>query len=138
MRAPGFLLCLAVALLTGCPSPSSLCKSGVDQVCERQHECNTPEARATTVFQAVFGTSVDDCKTKLYANPTPGAQGIACDNVKTDQELCSNLGQPAATEFVLGKASECRDERAKLSCADYLAQFTDPTKAPPACNERCK
>ncbi len=55
-----------------------------------------------------------------------------------DKQLCTNLGQPDATSFDLGKASDCKDERANLSCADYLTQLQDPTKAPAACDERCK
>lgn len=130
----------AVAVFAlGCPSPAELCKSGIDQVCERNHECQPDQVKASPQFQAAFGTSVDECKERLYANPgaAQGQQGIACEDVDSDQELCTNLGQPNATEFSLGKASECRDEREEMSCEDYLAQQSNPASAPQACLERC-
>jgi hypothetical protein len=128
------------AVLLGCPSPQEICRSGVDQVCERVHECQPDAVKASAQFQAAFGTSEADCKTKLYANPLApqGAQGIACDNVDDDPKICANLGQPQATDFDLSKGSDCRDARAKLSCEAYLAQLSDPTLAPAACGQRCK
>jgi hypothetical protein len=109
-------------------------------VCERVHECQSDQAKASPQFQAVFGTSVDDCKAKLYANPLmpQQQQGIACENVENDQQLCTNLGQPDAENFDLSKASDCKDQRADLSCQDYLAQLANPTLAPAPCAERCE
>ncbi len=134
------LLLPVLAVLTGCPSPKEICRRGVDQVCERSFECQSAEVRASPQFQGAFGTSVDDCKEKLYANPTgpQGVQGIACNDVANDQMLCSNLGRPTATDFDLSKAGDCKDARAELACADYLAQLSDPSKAPASCGERCK
>jgi hypothetical protein len=131
---------LLLALTTGCPSPEELCKTGVDQVCERSFECQSTEVKASPQFQAAFGTSIDDCKRKLYANPLApaGATGIACENVDNDQQLCTNLGQPSAESFKLGPASECADMREKLACPDYLAQLQDASKAPAACAKRCE
>jgi hypothetical protein len=137
MSMGGLLLLL---LATGCPSPAELCKTGVDQVCERSFECQSAEAKASPQFQAAFGTSVDECKRKLYANPLApaGATGIACESVKNDQQLCANLGQGDKDEFKLGPASECSDLRADMACPDYLAQLQDPSKAPAVCAQRCE
>jgi hypothetical protein len=141
MRA-GAVLAVVVGSLVwwGCPSPQSLCRSGVDQVCERVHECQPEMVKASGQFQSLFGTSVNDCQQKLYANPLApqGAQGTSCEAVVTDQLLCGNLGQPSATEFRLGEAKDCKDARAKLSCEEYLAQLADATLAPSACANRCK
>jgi hypothetical protein len=134
----------ALPFLAGCPSNEALCKSGADQVCERLHEASCrPIAEqgfgGSAQFQAVFGTDAANCKELFYANPLrPRAQGLACSEVDTDQQLCTNLGQPNATTFDLGKAQECRDARAALSCQEFVAQLS-PTGSPPAsCAERCK
>lgn len=135
------VIVLGAALLAGCPSQESLCKSGVDQVCEREFECQPQQVKDSSQFQAAFGTSVADCKQGLYANPLrpAGATGIACADVKTDAQLCSNLGQPTATTFDLSKAVDCKDARAKLECAAYLSQVGAGGTTPPApCQERCK
>jgi len=131
---------LLLALTTGCPSPEELCKKGVDQVCERSFECQSEQAKASPQFQAAFGTSVDDCKRKLYANPLApaGATGIACESVEKDQQLCANLGQPDKEKFKLSPASECSDLREKLTCPAYLEQLQDASKAPAVCAQRCE
>lgn len=136
---PLSLVALSFAL-TACPSPESLCKSGVDQVCERSFECQPEQVRNSEQFQAAFGTSVEDCKTRLYANPAApqGMQGTACKDLESDAQLCASLGSPSATSFDVGEASTCRDERADLSCEAYLTQLSDPTQAPAACARRCK
>ncbi len=134
----------AAALLTGCPSQESLCKSGVDQVCEREFECQPQEVKDSMLFKQAFGTSVAECKTNLYANPLrpAGAQGIACTDVKNDAQLCTNLGQPTATSFDLSKAVDCKNAREKLECSAFLSQANQSAPgatAPPApCQERCK
>ncbi|MDQ3266369.1 MAG: hypothetical protein M3Y59_22420 [Myxococcota bacterium] len=127
-------------LITGCPSQDELCRSGVDQVCERSFECQPAQVQSSPQFQAAFGTSVADCKEKLYANPLrpAGATGIACADVETNEQLCTNLGAPSASDFSLSNASECRDRRDDLSCQDYLAQLQDPSLAPAVCADRCK
>ena len=138
-------LCVAVlvagsVVLFGCPSQESLCRSGVDQVCERVFECQSDQVKQSEQFQAAFGTSEANCKDLLYANPLrpQGAQGVACADVEDNQQLCANLGQPGATEFDLSKADDCRDARADLSCEAYLNQLlVDPSAAPAACGERC-
>lgn len=135
---------LSVAMLTGCPSQESLCKSGVDQVCEREFECQPQQVKDSPQFQAAFGTSVQGCKDGLYANPLrpAGAQGIACVDVKTDTQLCTNIGVPTATTFDLTNAAACKDARAKLECSAFLAQVnpSGPGGQPPPaiCLERCK
>ncbi|MCI0570761.1 MAG: hypothetical protein L0Y66_08420 [Myxococcaceae bacterium] len=130
---------LFLPFVAGCPSATSLCRSGVDQVCERSFECQPQAVKDSPQFQAGFGRSVEECKELLYANPLrpQNATGIACAAADSDQDLCANLGQPDRTNFDLGKASECRDARADLACADYLAQLTNPAMAPAACAERC-
>ncbi len=127
-------------MLFGCPSQESLCRSGVDQVCERVFECQSDEVKQSDQFKAAFGTSEDNCKELLYANPLrpQGAQGVACSEVDTNEKLCGNLGQPTASDFDLSKADDCRDARDKLSCEAYLNQLlVDPGAAPAACAERC-
>lgn len=137
------LALIVTALFTGCPSQESLCKSGVDQVCEREFECQPQQVKDSDQFKAAFGTSVEACKTALYANPLrpAGASGIACTEVKDDPQLCSNLGV-SATRFDLSKAVDCKDQRAKLECSAFLAQVNPNGPggmAPPApCQERCK
>lgn len=132
------------ALLCGCPSQESLCKSGVDQVCEREFECQPQEVKESMLFRAAFGTSVEECKTMLYANPLQpaGGQGIACANVKDDAQLCANLGVANATRFDLSQAVACRDQRQALECSAFLAQVNPSGpggQAPPApCQQRCK
>ncbi len=145
MRLQSIVLSVtSAAILTGCPSQESLCKSGVDQVCEREFECQPQQVKDSTLFKAAFGTSVEDCKTGLYANPLrpAGAQGLACADLKTDTQLCTNLGVPTATSFDLTKAADCKDARAKLECAAYLAQVnpsgTGGQPPPAVCQERCK
>lgn len=134
----------SAALLMGCPSQESLCKSGVDQVCEREFECQPQAVKDSPQFQAAFGTSVQDCKDGLYVNPLrpAAAQGIACANITTDTQLCTNLGVPTATQFDLSKASACKNEREKLECSAFLAQVnpSGPGGQPPPapCTERCK
>jgi hypothetical protein len=130
---------IASSALLACPSQQSLCKSGVDQVCERVYECQPQQVKDSAQFQAGFGTSVDECKTLLYANPLRPLQqaGIACDEVNTDAELCANTGVQGATKFDLGKAGECRDARNALTCEAYLDQLETPSMAPAACNARC-
>ncbi|HEX8435062.1 hypothetical protein [Archangium sp.] len=120
----------ALALFAiGCPSPEAVCQSGVDQVCERQFECQSDAAKNSEQFKATFGTNVDDCKTRLYA-------ANKCSERKEDNDNCT--GPNAGKEFDLSKASDCSNARAKLACDAYLAQFSDPTKAPAVCAEVCK
>lgn len=141
MKPTLYLPLLAASfVLIGCPSPPELCRSGVDQVCERVFECQPDEVKQSDQFKAGFGTSVEECKNLLYANPLrpQGAQGIACESVDDDQKLCTNLGQPNATDFDLSAAQECRDARQALACDAYLAQLQDPSKAPASCANRCK
>lgn len=133
---PVVLLAVVVA---GCPNQRELCESGVDQVCERVFECQPSEVQASPQFQAAFGTSVANCKELLYANPLrpAGAQGIACAEVDSNQELCTNLGEADSSDFDLNNASQCRDEREALSCQAYLGQLQDPAQAPAVCADRC-
>lgn len=134
----------SAALLSGCPSQESLCRSGVDQVCEREFECQPQQVKDSMPFQAAFGTSVQECKDALYANPLrpAGATGIACADITTDTQLCTNLGAPTATRFDLSNASSCRDERDKLACEAFLAQVnpSGPGGQPPpaVCQQRCQ
>lgn len=135
------LASIVLALFTACPSQESLCKSGVDQICERQFECQPQQVKDSMQFQMAFGTTVEGCKADLYANPLrpTGATGIACKDVKDDAQLCSNLGV-TATRFDLSKAMECKDARAKLECSAYLAQANPAGGGTPpaACQERCQ
>ena len=130
-------VCVCALALAGCRTNQQRCKEIVDQLCERVHECTTTK---DALFQARFGTDVEDCKTDLYANPlqpTGSNPGIACDNADTVQKLCDNLGYTFAQNFDDAKAQECHDAREAMSCTEYLAQFDDPTAVPLACTERC-
>jgi hypothetical protein len=139
-----FCAVTVTAMLSACPSQESLCKSGVDQVCEREFECQPQEVKDSTLFKMAFGNSVQECKDALYANPLrpAGATGIACASVKDDAQLCSNLGVSNATSFDLSKAIECRDQRDALECSAFLAQVNPSGpggQAPPApCQQRWK
>jgi hypothetical protein len=120
----------AIALFAiGCPSPEAVCQSGVDQVCERMFECQSDAVKSSDGFKAGYGTSAEECKTKLYASSK-------CSERQEDNDNCT--GANAGKEFDLGKASDCSDARADLACADYLGQLQDPTKAPAVCAEVCK
>ena len=56
---------------------------------------------------------------------------------RTDQnQNCT--GADTGKKFDLFAARDCKDARAKLSCADYLAQLSDPTKSPADCAKRCQ
>jgi hypothetical protein len=137
--AAQMLTALGLTLLLGCPSAETFCRSGVDQVCERVHECQPASEKSTTQFVAQFGTNVNDCKQKLYQNPgaPQGLQGIACDDVQNEQQLCANLGQSDRSRFSQNNAFLCREFRADMTCTEYLAQLADPSQAPEVCRERC-
>ncbi|HEX8820459.1 MAG TPA: hypothetical protein VF794_11070 [Archangium sp.] len=126
-----FLFSVAVLALSavGCASPEAVCEAGVDQVCERQFECQSAAAKESEGFKSAFGTSVEDCKTRLYTANNCAAR-------KEDNDNCT--GSNAGKTFDLGAASDCSKARAKLACADYLAQFQDPTKSPAVCAQVCK
>jgi hypothetical protein len=116
----------AVALFAvGCATPEAVCKSGVDQACERNFECQSDAVKSSDTFKSIFGANVDECKTKLYASNK-------CEERTEDNDNCT--GTNAGKTFNLDKASECSDARAKLACADYL----DPAKTPAVCAEVCK
>jgi hypothetical protein len=131
---------IAASVLAGCQSTQDLCRSDVELVCERQHECRSATEKATQQFILQFGTSVEDCKTRLYANPLApmGRIGIACDDANTDQEVCINWDKPSATDVDFGKSNECRDARAALPCQDFINQFSTPSMAPAVCALRCR
>lgn len=109
----------------GCVTPEAVCQSGVNQVCERNFECQSDAVKSSDTFKGVYGANVDECKTKLYA-------ASKCSERTEDNDNCT--GTNAGKTFDLGKASDCSDARAKLSCADYL----DASKIPAVCAEVCK
>jgi|GEM_PF-5972944 len=121
----------AVSLFAvGCATPEKVCEAGADQVCERQFECQSAAVKADATFQAIYGTSEKECKTKLYALSK-------CSERKEDNDNCTGL--LAGKTFNLDAASDCSDARGKLSCTDYLAAFsTDPSKQPAVCANVCK
>lgn len=132
--------CGCALVLAGCRTTQDQCREIVDQLCERIHECESDANKAETLWQARFGSNVEDCKTELYENPLQPSQqtGIACDQADTVQKLCSNLGHTFARVFDEAQADECQRARAALSCTDYLAQFNNPAIVPAACGERCR
>lgn len=125
-----FLISGALSLFAvGCATPEKVCESGVDQVCERQFECQSDAAKSSAQFKAAFGDSVSACKTMLYASSK-------CSERKEDNDNCT--GSNAGKKFDLGKASDCSSARAKLACADYLGQFSDASKSPAVCAQVCQ
>jgi hypothetical protein len=140
MGRVAYILIPLGTLLVGCPSHETLCNDDVKQVCERNFECRGDQIANSPGLQQIFGTSVSNCESKLEANPLSpfGQTGIACNQVKSDQDLCTNLGLPEKKDFNLGNASDCRDARSNLSCSAYLDQLSDQTKAPAVCNRRCQ
>src|SRR5918996_2590161 len=131
---------IAVSALVGCQSAQGLCRDEVDQLCDREFECRSAAERGSSPFQQQFGTTLEECKTKLYADPILAADqiGVACDDADTDQEVCSNWGRPTATVLDFGKANECRDAREALTCTDFLTQVSTSSAAPAACGQRCR
>ena len=131
---------LAATSLVGCQSLQDLCRDEVNQTCERQFSCRSDSEKATSSFILHFGNNVEECKTKLYANPLlPFDQtGVACDSADTDAEVCTNWGRSSATNVIFAKANQCRDERAQLSCQDWIAQSSNPALAPAVCSQRCQ
>jgi hypothetical protein len=125
-----FILLSSAALsffAVGCATPEKVCEAGVDQVCERQFECQSAAVKGDSTFQAIYGKDVADCKTKLYVLS-------ACSSKKEDNDNCTG-----GKTFDLDAAQDCSDARGKLSCGDYLAAFsTDPSKQPAVCANVCK
>jgi hypothetical protein len=113
----------ATLLTVGCSSAEAICKSRVDQECERNHECQPDSVKSSDAFKAGWGSSVAECKTKLYT-------AAACSQKHSDDDNCHYPGET----FDLDKAAECADARAKQSCADYLL----PEKLPEVCTQVCQ
>ena len=123
-----FLLLSSAALsmfAVGCVSAEEVCESGVELACERAHECTAQATKDNATWQAAFGTSVADCKTKLTT-------ASKCSEKKELDQLCTDAD--AGKKFNLSKASECADARKAQSCADYA----DTAKTPAACKVRCE
>jgi hypothetical protein len=115
----------ALLLFAACiPSPPDLCRRGVDLECTRQFECQTDAIKMSDAFRGGWGTTLDECRTKVAAQ-------AQCDLKVTQDDLC--VGEYAGLHFDLSKASQCSSDRRALSCADFL----DPAKMPQSCDERC-
>jgi hypothetical protein len=112
------------------PSPTELCKTGVTNSCTRLHECTAADVKGTDAFKTTYGTTVDECKTKL-------ATLAKCDEKKNQDELCSTVnptdGGVKTGKYDLAKASSCSDAKKAQSCTDYM----DATKMPEACKTVC-
>ncbi len=121
------MLVVAVAFVAvGCvPSPADVCKSGINTSCTKMHECTDAATKASTVWQGIFGTSVDDCKTKLEASAN-------CTARTSYDQGCT--GTSAGKKYDLGKASECSNAIKAQSCTDFM----DATKSPAACAQVCQ
>jgi hypothetical protein len=121
---------LAVAAVACAPSPPEICKRGVALTCSRTFECNDDATKGSDPFKAIFGTSVEDCNTRLAALG-------GCDSKLTEDDLCKVTGADGGVtqngKFSLSNASACSDARKALSCAD----FKDPTKTPEVCKKVC-
>jgi hypothetical protein len=121
-----FLIASAAASMfaVGCVSPESVCESGVATTCDKVFECSAAELKASDTFKAFYGTSADDCKTKLTAL-------AKCSERKDYDEACT--GDNAGKTYDLGNASDCSDGIKDLSCNDYNAG-----KYPAVCAQICK
>jgi hypothetical protein len=109
----------------GCtPSPEALCETETDTVCDRFYDCFTEAERSDPSVQAIIGTSLSDCKTKL-------AKSADCSSKKTDNDLCT--GDDAGKTFNLSNASSCVDGIKKASCTD-IRNGTYPA----VCDQICK
>ncbi|WP_146210160.1 hypothetical protein [Vitiosangium sp. GDMCC 1.1324] len=106
----------------GCVSPESVCESSADLACDRIYECQSDAVKSSDAFKAIYGTSVADCKTKLYA-------ASKCSERKEYDEACTD-----GKKYNLGNASDCSDARKAQTCADFL----DPAKTPAVCGQICK
>ena len=112
-------------LAVGCvPSPEQLCETESDTLCDRTYDCFTDAERSDPSFQAFFGTSLSDCKTKL-------STAASCSSKKNDNDLCT--GDDAGKTFNLSNASKCIDALKAESCSDLRAGTT-----PDVCNQVCK
>jgi hypothetical protein len=116
---------LVLGLLGCVPSPADLCRRGVDLECTREFECQSDAVKASPGFQGGWGTSVDDCRTRV-------ATQAKCDEKLTQNDLCTGADQ--GKTFDLSQASACASARQALSCADFL----DPAKLPVSCSQRCR
>lgn len=124
----------AVLFAVGCTSPAEVCESGVELRCEREFECNPN--KGSDAFTAAFGTSVDNCKEILAAR-------IGCSQRDDQDQNCvgADGATPTGEKFQgVSKAAECRDDREKLSCQNYLAQYYpyDESKFPQSCQDLCQ
>jgi hypothetical protein len=116
------LLLVAVACV---PAPADLCRRGVDLECTREFECQSDAVKASDGFMGGWGTSVDDCRTRVAAQ-------AKCDEKVSQNDLCTGADQ--GKTFDLSQASACSSARNALSCADFL----DPAKLPEACSKKCR
>ncbi len=113
-------------LLVACvPSPPDLCRRGVDLECTRRFECESDAVKTSDGFRGAYGTSLDDCRTKV-------ASQAKCDEKTSQDELCT--GEDQGKAFDLGQAQACSNEKKAQSCADFL----DPAKTPASCGLRCR
>ena len=112
---------VGLALAACVPAPPELCRRGVSLQCQRQFECQTDAVKASAGFRGGWGTSVDDCNTRLAALAD-------CAGKSTQDDLCTQ-GQ----HFDVGAASACEGAVKAQSCADFL----DPAKLPASCSTQC-
>jgi hypothetical protein len=119
-----FLIATAAASMfaVGCVSPESVCESGVTLTCDKVFECSSDQVKSSDTFKGIYGTSADDCKTKLTALSK-------CSERKDYDEACTD-----GKKYDLGNASDCSDAIKAQSCAD----FNDATKRPSVCAQVCK
>ncbi|MBK7865408.1 MAG: hypothetical protein IPJ65_43790 [Archangiaceae bacterium] len=117
---------LPVVVLVGCvPSAAELCQRGVDFECAREFECQSDAVKGSEGFKGGWGTSVEDCSTRV-------AKQARCAEKVTQSDLCTGADQ--GKTFDLGAAQACSGARKALSCADFL----DPAKLPESCAQKCR
>ena len=116
---------LALLLMACVPSPPELCQRGVDLECTRRYECESAAVRSSEGFLGAYGSSLDDCRTKV-------ATQARCDEKVTQNDLCTGADQ--GKTFDLSQASACSNERKAQTCADFI----DPAKLPASCSMRCR
>ena len=127
MRPFGAALCAAMILAgTGCGrSPQEICEAEAALACERNHACQREETKAGETFQALYGASVEACRTLVA-----GRRGCAA--LEEADGLCT--GDEAGLAYDEAQGEACELARTEQSCA----AFVDPARVPEPCLKRCQ
>jgi hypothetical protein len=127
------LLAVGLALPACLPAPAELCRQEVELLCRRQLECASDGAKADAGFQALYGSTMDDCRRKHDAFRQ-------CDQKKALKDLCRTatadggaIVNPKGGTYNAGRAAECADKTRAQTCEELHT----PDKTPASCDEQC-